>query len=339
MFLSKLSTMSLKDIQYYGEWVVLRAVMRYVQRCDLQRAHERTQLIAKVMRRILRNEWRWALKNLQIVFGPSLSEEQRILLATIAFEQHLASYVEGMRVGEVSVQTVGVENVSAAYNQGRGVIVCGIHIGSWEAMVKWFGVSGFPVVAIYRRAHNPLSDREFQMARSSYGVRWLRSDDVRGVVNALQQKHVAILMADLNTTRGGVSSEVFGLPAMCPAGPAKLALRLGCPVITAVNIREDVGKTILHISPALHCGLSGSSSADIAVLTRQINQSFEPWILEYAEQYNWLHPRWRSRPNGNTWRVSDPIEPMWAERSTPFPKLNKRVEQIIHDAGKKLEFY
>lgn len=339
MFISKLSTVSLKDIQYYGEWVVLRAVMRYVRRCDLQRAHERTQLIAKVMHRILRNEWQWALKNLQIVFGPSLSEEQRILLATIAFEQHLASYVEGMRVGEISVQAVGVENLSAAYDQGRGVIVCGVHIGSWEAIGKWVGGSGFPAVGIYRSAHNPLSDREFQMIRSSYRIQWLRSDDGRGIVNALQQGKVVFFMADLNTASGGVSSEVFGLPAMCPAGPAKLALRLGCPVITAVNIRENVGKTTLHISPALHFGLSGSSSADIAVLTRQINQSFEPWILEYAEQYNWLHPRWRSRPNGTTWRVSDPIESMWAERSTPFPKLNKRVEQIIHDTGKKLEFH
>jgi KDO2-lipid IV(A) lauroyltransferase len=269
------------------------------------------------------------LKNLQLVFGPALSEQDRRRLAAIAFEQHLLSYVEGLRGSDVAVEVVNSENAVEAYEQGRGVLICGVHLGSWEAGVRWGAETGYPIVGVYRRAHNPLSDREFQKIRAGYRMEWVRSDDLAGIVSTLRDRKIVLMMTDLNTLSGGVAAGFLGVPAMCPAGPALLALEMRCPIVPCLGIREKVGLTKLHIEPQIRFAPTGSTR-DVAILTRQINKVFEPWILQYAEQYNWLHPRWRARPDGRMWKRSDPVEIMWAERTEPFPVLSDRIQKIIN---------
>jgi KDO2-lipid IV(A) lauroyltransferase len=137
-----------------------------------------------------------------------------------------------------------------------------------------------------------------------------------------------MMMTDLNTLSGGVAADFLGVPAMCPAGPALLALELQCPIVPCVGIRESIGQTKLHIEPQIQFVRTGSPK-DVALLTRQINRVFEPWVVHYAEQYNWLHPRWRARPDGRLWKISDPVESMWAERTTAFPALPGRIQKML----------
>jgi lauroyl/myristoyl acyltransferase len=315
-------------IRHYGEWLALRAAMRYVRKGDVSSSNARVRRLSSIACKVFRNEWLWALKNLRLVFGPALSEQGRGRLATIAFEQHLLSYVEGLRDDKVDVKVVNGENAAEAYEQGRGVLMCGVHLGSWESCVRWSAGTGYPIVCVYRRAHNPLSDQEFQKVRAGYGIEWVRSDDSGGIVSALRDRKMILMMTDLNMLSGGVAAEFLGVPAMCPTGPALLALEMRCPVIPCIAIRENNKATRLHIEPQIQFDSTGSPK-DVAWLTRRINQTFEPWVLQYAEQYNWLHPRWRARPNGRTWKISDPVESMWAERTAPFPALSERIQKII----------
>jgi Kdo2-lipid IVA lauroyltransferase/acyltransferase len=316
------------QMRHYGEWLALRAAMRYVRKGDFASARVRVRRLSGIARRVLDNEWAWALKNLHLVFGPTLGEQERARLAAVAFEQHLLSYVEGLRDSDVEVKVVDEENAIEAYEQGRGVLVCSIHLGSWEPGVRWSAGSGYPIVCVYRPAHNPRSDREFQVVRASYGIEWVRSDDLGGIAAALRARKFVLMMTDLNTLSGGVAADFLGVPAMCPVGPAVLALEMRCPIVPCIGIREDNGVTKLHFEPPIQFDPTGSTK-DVARLTRRINQTFEPWVLNYAEQYNWLHPRWRARPDGSIWKASDRVESMWAERIAPFPSLSDRVQRII----------
>jgi len=315
-------------IRHYSEWLALRAAVHYVRKGELASSYARVQRLSGIARRVLTHEWAWALKNLQLVFGPTLSEQDRIRLAVIAFEQHLLSYVEGLRDDQVDVKVVNGENAAEAYEQGRGVLMCGVHLGSWESCVRWSAGTGYPIVCVYRRAQNPLSDQEFQKVRAGYGIEWVRSDNLAGIVSALRDHKIVMMMTDLNTLSGGVAAEFLGVSAMCPAGPALLALEMQCPIVPCIGIRENVGLTKLHMEPQIQFAQTGSTK-DVALLTRQINRVFEPWVLQYAEQYNWLHPRWRARPDGTMWKTSDPVESMWAERTAPFPTLTDRIQKIV----------
>jgi KDO2-lipid IV(A) lauroyltransferase len=189
---------------------------------------------------------------------------------------------------------------------------------------------GLPLAVVYRKATNPLSDREFQAVRASYGAEWIDADDPIKMVKALREGKVLGLMTDLDTPGSGVVADYLGLKAMCPPGPARLALRYGCPIIPCIFVRDGEASATVHFEPRLEPTDSDNGESALVRLTKRINTTFEPWVLEYAEQYNWLHPRWRYRPDGRTWQHTDPIESQWAERVSPFPQLSERVRRIIH---------
>ncbi len=171
---------SLLNIRFYLEWLVLRGVVRYIEGGDMDQAWRRTQRLARLGTKIPRHEWHWTLQNLKLVFGPTLTDVQRKRLAAIAFEQHFGSYMEGLRHRDVAVSTVGLDRLQHAYKKGRGVILCSVHLGSWESGGRLLAEAGFPIAVVYRRAFNPLSDREFQRTRASYNVEWIPSDDCPG---------------------------------------------------------------------------------------------------------------------------------------------------------------
>jgi KDO2-lipid IV(A) lauroyltransferase len=223
--------------QFYAEWLALKALLACLERGDMSRAWARMRRATTVVKWIGRPHWLWALRNLQLVFGPQLDVRTLSRLASVASEQHLGSYLEGFRSRDVTIRGVSTDSLRAAYAAGRGVIVASVHLGSWEPGLRLLEELGMSAAVVYRRAFNPLSEREFQRVRASYGLEWIEADSVTRAVRALRKGKVLALMTDLNTGAGGVPAEFLGFTAMCPPGPAELALRYGCPIIPCMTIR------------------------------------------------------------------------------------------------------
>ena len=205
--------------------------------------------------------------------------------------------------------------------------MCAIHLGCWEVAIAHLSDLGLPVFAVYRPVQNPWSDREIMNARRFHGASWVDAGKPREVVRALEADKVLVVMTDLDTP-GGISANFLGLEASCPTGPARLAARYGVPVVAGVAVREGPGRAMLWCTDPLDPPASGDA-AGIAEFTRRLNAVFEPWVIEYAEQYNWLHPRWLTRPDGTQWSTHTPLETMWAARTEPFAPLAERVLRLI----------
>jgi KDO2-lipid IV(A) lauroyltransferase len=308
-----------------AEWLVLEAVLALFKRGDIETAWKRMRRLSRVARWVDRTSWNWALRNLQLVFGPQLDDRARSRLALIAWEQHIGSYLEGLRHKDVSVRNINEEVLGTALALGRGVIVCSVHLGSWEPTLRFLVDEGIPHAVLYRKAANPLSEREFQALRASYGSRWVDVSRRGDVFRVLRNRQVLVTMTDLNTKVGGVAAEFLGMVAMCPSGPAELAISFGCPIVPVVAIRDRVGAVTCRALPRIDPPERTVGDEAVGDLTRAINATFEPWIIEFAEQYNWFHPRWRFRPDGRVWKVSDPVERQWAERVSDFPRVSDRV--------------
>lgn len=284
--------------------------------------------VARLSRRVLKREWQWAHKNLQLVFGPSLSADEVDRLATIAFEEQFMSYLEAVRPrDDIAVRIDGWERLQKARVEGRGTILCAIHLGCWETAIAHLSDLGLPIAAVYKPVRNPWSDREIMNARRFHGVSWIDATRPRAVIRALEADNVLVMMVDLNSP-GGVPAGFLGLEAYCPPGPARLAARYGVPVVAGVAIREGPGEALLWCTDPLAPPAAGDADG-LAEFTRRLNAAFEPWIIEYAEQYNWPHPRWRNRPDGTTWSMRTPLETMWAARTEPFAPLAGRVRRLI----------
>ena len=167
---------------------------------------------------------------------------------------------------------------------------------------------------------------QFAAARASYPVEWIQKRDTFGAVRALRQGKLLVVMVDLNTTRGGLEADFLGLPACSPTGPARLARRLRVPVVPAVSVRVAPGRATLSLLPPLR-HLAGPESDPS--FTAELYRRFEPWVVEYAEQYNWLHPRWRHRPDGSVWSTKQAFAEQASRRTRPFLDLPPRVRALL----------
>jgi hypothetical protein len=56
---------------------------------------------------------------------------------------------------------------------------------------------------------------------------------------------------------------------------------------------------------------------DIAANTQQYMDAIERYVAAFPEQYLWMLPRWRTRPDGTSWTAHTPVDQMVAERVRP----------------------
>ena len=311
------------------EWLLLKGAIAHLRRGEMADAHRRTRALTPLLRRILRKEWAWARTNLKLVYGPALDDDRCRRLAAMAFDHIVLTHVDAMRVADIRFEPDDLTPLHEALKAGRGVILCGVHLGTWDVALKRMSMENMPVSVVYRHANNPLSEAEFIAARAPYGVAWIRRDNSRGVLQALKENRILVLQTDINQREGGVTAPFLGIPAQCPPGPARLAMRFQAPLVPAVALRTGAGRVQTLVGQPLEPPARGGDDAMIAALTGRINQAMAPWIHTYAEQYNWLHARWRSRPDGTLWRPDAPLATLWQARTEPHPPLSDRVRGLL----------
>ncbi|MBF0270777.1 MAG: hypothetical protein HQL98_01710 [Magnetococcales bacterium] len=317
--------MSRPRFRHRVEWLLLEGLLALIRQGDLSAAYRKARGLSRLARRLLHSEWAWTNANLAMVYGNALTPEQRERLAMLAFENIFYSHMEAIRVHEISFRDEGVERLHAAREQGRGVIVVGVHVGCWEPGLKRLGGHAAPAAILYRHANNPLSEQSFMKMRASYGVEWISRQNTREIVRACQERKVLGFMTDINTRDGGVTAPFLGVEAQCPPGPARLALKFNMPLVPIIATRHGMGQAIFRVGQAIDPHSAGSGEAQIQTLTTRINTAFTAWVHEYAEQYNWLHARWRARPDGTLWRPEEAIHANPAP-ATPSPRVMRLLQ-------------
>jgi len=211
----------------------------------------------------------------------------------------------------------------------RGLILCGVHLGSWEPFLRWAPDIGLRLAAVYRKARTPLAERTFQQRRALYGIEWIPSGDVRAIAQAIDDRKIVAFMTDLNTYESPIFPDFLGAPASFAPGPCALSVLKGAPLIAGVGIRQSVSKVRATFAPAIWPDMERPIAAETSALAVQLNEIFGPWILEYAEQYNWLHPRWRCRPDGSVWNLRTPAKQMAMARTAPYAVPSDRLLRVI----------
>ncbi|MBF0622676.1 MAG: hypothetical protein HQL54_12185 [Magnetococcales bacterium] len=318
---------------HYLEWILLRWLISQVNKGSMADAYRRIQRLTRYLARpILRSEWAWANANLHLVYGDNLSAQQRDFLARRAFENILFSHVEGLRAWDTAFDTTPAQPLIDATALGRPMIIAAIHIGAWEPGMYQIGKLGVPLTAVYRHANNPLSEREFQKARDQYGIGFIRRNEPRAFINVLKRNQALGLMLDINVKRNGITAPFLGVDAQCAPGTARLAARFQALVVPVMANRNTPGHATLRALPALEPPAKRADTATLQAFTAKINASVAPWVHEYAEQYNWLHSRWRSRSDGTLWKPEDALA--HKRPHAEYAPLSKRVENLINQSVK-----
>lgn len=90
-------------------------------------------------------------------------------------------------------------------------------------------------------------------------------------------------------------ADFLGEKAPTTPGLAMLALKSGAPVIPVFMIRNGLEKHRLVIQKPLELIRTGNKKQDVEANTQLFNKTLESTILEYPDQWFWVHRRWERK--------------------------------------------
>jgi KDO2-lipid IV(A) lauroyltransferase len=199
-----------------------------------------------------------------------------------------------------AVTVLGSGNMEKALSRGHGVIAVTAHYSAWELIPRAVSLLGHTTGVVGRRLSNPAVSAMLDRMRTAPGVELIdRGSGARGILRALRRNTAVGILIDQDTTavEGGFV-DFFGIPALTPLGPAKLAVRFGIPLVTLHIRREDDGGYLLRIDEPLDLTGLGDGPDDVLEVTQRLTSAIEGWIREDPRQWIWFHERWARRPDG-----------------------------------------
>ena len=149
---------------------------------------------------------------------------------------------------------------------------------------------------IYSHQTNAQVDAWVLAGRQRFGQPRLfdRSDGPKVLVSAIKSGQPFYLLPDLNyDPRDSIFVPFYGVPAATVTSLSRLA-RLGKAKVIPVVTRLTASGYEVQVMPAW----TDVPSDDVAQDTLLMNQRLERWIDTVAEQYYWVHKRFKDQPTG-----------------------------------------
>ncbi len=182
--------------------------------------------------------------------------------------------------------------IRGAMASGRGVLVAGAHMGSFDVAMLTLGERGLPAQVL--AYHNPEgSYKALNAIRLRFGL------DLTPIsLAALRKAHRRLSQGGLVVTGvdrpdpSGEDLEFFGRRALMPAGYARLALQAGALVLPAACLRKgDYGYQVVG-GPPIEPPQIADSRQGARMLAQEVLKQLERIIAEHPSQWLMFFPVW-----------------------------------------------
>lgn len=170
------------------------------------------------------------------------------------------------------------------------------HLGSWEVAAVTMATLAGEAHGVARVSKNPWLHRWILNNRRAGGlVVHPRRGGIKPLAAALKAGAVGLQVVDQHQRLRGVIAPFFGRPASCERAAATLALRGGYPIVVGGAVRVGRGFRFRMVSAApFVAAKTGDREADLKAAVVAINERLETIIRAHAEQYLWIHDRYRA---------------------------------------------
>ncbi len=187
-------------------------------------------------------------------------------------------------------EITGMDRLHDALTAGRGVILLGMHMGNGILMATRLAADGLPVSVVARESRKTARGFLYDCL-ASHGMEVIRGESrtrlYKEMLRALRAGRVVYVLMDQATKHGGIPVEFLGKRVELPAGPPRLALRTGAPVMAALPLAADPAWRFTIEGPM------GMGGGDIEEAAGVMAHAMEEHILAHPELWTWHHRRWR----------------------------------------------
>lgn len=163
-------------------------------------------------------------------------------------------FVQG-KIEPFEVHSHGEEHLWKLLDEGRGALLLGAHLGSFEAMQRMADARSIPIniVGYFRNAR--MFNAVLERLNPECNARLLSIDPgnvdvVFEIRERIEKGELVAILAD-RTVEGQREALVdfFGAPASFPTGPYLLASVIGCPVYLVFGLHQPPNRYDLYCEP------------------------------------------------------------------------------------------
>lgn len=243
--------------------------------------------------------------NIRVMTGGRLDEKalkKAVKQTYYNFSLYLAEFFRTKKLDreyfDSHVEVTGTENVDAALEHGKGVVIVSMHFSNWELGLHYFCTRGYPSYVVVASHKNKKVNDLFLTPRIDAGARPIPTENaIEGGYKALRENGILILMADRVTTKGGVEKTFFGRPAIFPKGPAKFAVGARAPLIPAYIMRRPDNTFSLTFDEPIYTDDMQDNEESVDRLMDQYIRRFESYISRDPTQYSVFFEIWKNADN------------------------------------------
>jgi KDO2-lipid IV(A) lauroyltransferase len=291
-----------------GEARLVRSFLWLARVLPIARAVRCGEILGAVAGVLDRRRRRLARRNLELAYGDAMDEEARDRLVGRVY-RHLGRFLfeylallarPELRPLSRFIEIEGLDRAREAIRQHGAVIFVTLHMGHWELL----GGAVCELVTPLHAVMKPLRNRGLNAAvvagRSSFGmVPLAKKAVVPALFRCLKEGRSVALFSDLDQKRGPIFVDFFGTPAATVATPALLAIRSGKPIVCGASWSSGEPLHYRGILDGVFLARPGEDvEAETRRLTSEVNRTLEAFVRRHPEQWNWIHPRWKTRPPG-----------------------------------------
>ncbi len=262
------------------------------------------EMLGTVLAEMVGLRRRVALNNLKLAL-PNLSPQQHVAVFRGCWQHFTRVAAEMARIPRIDQRFVkrwmvfrNDEVFQSALREGKGALFVSGHFGNWEWLGAGMAQRGYPVTYVVTSQTNPFAEEWLNRMRESAGIEIIpKRDAARGVLSALKRNRLVAILADQDAGEAGVFAPFFGRMASTPRGPAAFHLKTGAPIIFGGMVCRPDGRyevSFERLKPPL---TSGDRERDETTIMADLTARLEAQARSHPEQYNWLHRRWKTRPD------------------------------------------
>jgi len=192
------------------------------------------------------------------------------------------------------IEVVGADNFVGIRDAKKPVIIFTGHTGNWEILPVAAATHDLHITALFRPPNNQFLAKKVLKARTTDGGHLIpsRAGAAWALADVLESDGVVGLLTDQAFTKGP-HIEFLGRTATANPLAAKLARQFDCDIYPAGCVRLPHGRFRLELLDKIDIPRTKDGSLDVVETTKSINAIIENWIVEYPEQWLWLHNRWK----------------------------------------------